>query len=76
MFHQTYIKNKKNGVCHFTKNQVFYILDQVLNKKRTRVSVGKELDEDPRLIGHICAGRRYKDYYKEFIENAYATNKQ
>ena len=67
-FHKIYMKGKKNGVCHFTKNQVFYILDQVLNKKRTRVSVGEELGEDPRLIGHICAGRRYKDYYKEFME--------
>lgn len=61
------IRKKLNGAPRFSKEEIFEILDRVLNKKQTRQSIADEKAVDRTVIYRICNGKSYVNYYNEFM---------
>ena len=60
-------RRKLNGAPRFSKEEIFEILDKVLNKKQTRQFIADEKAVDRTVIYRICNGKSYVNYYNEFM---------
>jgi hypothetical protein len=55
---------KQLGIPSFTKQQVYYILEQ-RDAGRTYVNIAKEMNRDGKTIWRVCNGKSYKDFLEQ-----------